>query len=224
MASFDLEPSRWAIVFGLLSLDMTEGHWAAMGLELPRDRDFRLELRSLIERFRANEDPAAPDPGFARAAFQWFAERYGVPAARRLFEWGTQIFQYAGSDGASAFLWRNLIIGHAYPGAAPHTAVRVRDLLLQQRTARIPNSDPGSDWDRRYFERHGFGDEVHPMEWVRSTQAHVRFVKAWTTAGAAADAEEIQRWGVPLAAELGMPGARLGLAAELPLWPDPPKA
>lgn len=211
----ELDPARWGTIFGLLSTDVIKPYVAPMGLVLPKDGAFPTGLREIIRRFRtlAEQQPSMNHP-FAATVFETAERRYGGPFGDHLYTWGTEIFEFDGSEGAHAFLWSNIVRRGGLDGArdkgpVPATIKRLRRVLATSfdpfRVAMLPVSD----WDTEIYRRAGYGDERDPQDFVRLTIGHHSFVAAWDEVfGETPDPsllDEVAVWGRGEALSLNMP-------------------
>lgn len=221
------DPTRWGTIFGLLSLDMVAPWVEPMGLELPREGEFRKDLRELIEAYRmAERSTGAPAVPFYHAAFRRITSRFGDAFARHLFQWGTDVFCYGGVDNVNAFLWRSIVLraNARQADAAPPSLVLLCERLRSAPPKRPAKAAPESAWDVAFFQRHGYDADYDPIEWVRATLTHAHFVAEWqlwrSETTPPPNMEEVDAWGRREAGRLGMPTDKLGPPG---VWPGLPE-
>lgn len=215
-----LEPYRWSAIMATLSLDIAQPYIGSMGLQLPPDGSFLDGLRRIITDYRALEgESIAPQQPFPEAVLAWARSQYGESFADALHQWGSEVFQYSGTDGVSSFLWscivhRGRLDGTRDTGPVPDFIRLVRQYLKSTPKPVFSTTAPTTEWDQHLYARQGYDAQMNPLEWVEATINHRRFLLAWQRAleeaGETADLSTVETWGRNQAKQMGMPLQRLG--------------
>jgi hypothetical protein len=226
-----LDPYRWGTILGVLSLDVARPYVADMGLQLPPGDKFVAGLREIIRGFRAQQaQRPVEEHSFAQTIFEWVSKEYGPAFADHLYQWGENVFQYSGADGAGAFLWNNIVRrgglkGERDPSAAPELVRLLRSNLAARPERHIGDVQPATDWDRELYLRQGYDEMMNAMEWVKSTVSHYNFVVAWEKTMAAVedktDMSQVYQWGKAVAKDMGVPLDQLEAPGSWPPLPTP---
>lgn len=230
---------RWCTIFGVLSLDRTRGHLAAMGLFVPDESALQAGLRDLITRCREREDGSSQAvAAYLAETFRWVAEALGLEVAHHLRAWGEAVPLGSAPAVAQVFNWRHVVTrggldGSRDVGRVPDFVVSLRAELQKRRPASAVVKHPESEWDRAYFSRHDYDPtggpgEINPLDLVENTIRHFTFCDAWeaTTARSPsleADLDELWRWGRREAERMNMPASLLERPGAWPPLPRPPR-
>lgn len=191
-----LKPTRWGMIFILLSMDVISPLYEAMGLRL-RDKDsFREMLRRLIrENRKIYEQNPEVVPPLADRVLEQIKDGFGESEAEHFYKWATTVYNEVHADQPQWSAWEMLFFQAAYN---PEMADRLglpsdnRDSILSQYRDALDMDDVEqeveslkskllSDWDLEMYSIHQFNnnDLSDPFSIVLRTVRMNRFQLFW---------------------------------------------
>src|ERR1051326_6600063 len=110
-----LNPTRWGMIFTLLSIDIIAPLYEAMGLNL-RDKDgFRQLLRHLILENRRNyEQNPEVIPPLADRVLAEMEAKFGKEESEHFYKWATTVYNEVHADQPQWSAWELLFFRAAY--------------------------------------------------------------------------------------------------------------
>lgn len=231
----DPDPSRRDFLFAVMSLDLTRGLLAPMGLVLqPAGEE---ALRELLRAVRSQplREGEAPAEVLARRLARTVAaveEANGRPFADYLLAWSRDVLRHPAGD-PQAFLWGRLVERDRTARTPPSLVARARAELSRNERPVVPEV-PRTSWDIELVAALGYPVRpeadgkmaASPMSLVHNRIAHVTFVRAWDKAlsRAADPADETDaafQWGQAEAPALGVARDLVLRPGNWPALPQP---
>lgn len=207
-----LKPTRWGMIFILLSMDVIRPLYEAMGLRL-RDKDrFREMLRQLIlENRKIYEQNPEVAPPLADRVLEQIEVRFGESEAEHFYRWATTVYNEVHADLPQWSAWEMLLFQAAYN---PEIRDRLglpsdkRDSILSQYRDALDIDDVEqevenlkakllSDWDLEMYSIHQFNNDdlSDPFSIVLRTVRINRFQLFWESIIPQLPAEQsVQLW------------------------------
>lgn len=236
MTIADPGPSGHDFLFAVVSLDLTRGLLAPMGLEV-EDED---RLRELLRAVRAEPIEGATGPAEVLArrlarTLEVVEAAFGKPFAAYLVAWSRHVLRHPTGD-PQAFLWARLIERSRTARTPPSLIARARAELARSELPPTPEV-PRTSWDIELVRALGYpirpasdGKMVmSPMTVVHNRIAHVAFLRAWNRALARAadprgEIDAAHQWGLHEAPALGVSPELVLRPGDWPELPAPPPA
>jgi hypothetical protein len=193
-----LEPSRWNLIFELLSLDGIVALYEEMGLKIPDKQRFARMLRRLMAETRQTYGPdRTPDIRLAEKVLKEIEAVFGKQTAEHFYKWATTVFYWVHSFQPQWSAWDSILPRHPaqlhknlsserWDDVAQFRKAHSTEDLEQQ--VRLLRTRPLSAWDTEAYLLYRYSnnedplcerDFIDPYSPILSTIEMNRFQLAW---------------------------------------------
>jgi hypothetical protein len=198
MDSSVIEPSRWNLIFELLSLDGIVPLYEEMGLEIPdKQRFVQMFRRMIAEARQIYGSDRTPDIRFAERVLKEIESLFGEATADHFYMWATTVFYWVHSYQPQWSAWDFILPRHP---AQLHESLppekygainqfrqghNIEDL---DRQIKVLKGRPLSEWDAEMYSFRSYSnvedprfedDLIDPYSPILSTIEMNRFQLAW---------------------------------------------